>query len=150
MPSDNAETRAQAVRAAMREGYDELIAFAQTDGFQRIVTELFALPREERPGFVKRVILSPEERARRGCVAPAGILFQRSSFGDRRPTLFCIKTYLPDELHLPWQNVNLTIDDEYDDGDIPRDERAWRQGLPFDYQAALIAEGLDPKTVVDL
>jgi len=130
------------MREAMRQGYDDLIAFAQTEGFQSLVMDLFERPRHERPTFVKDVILNPTALAERGLVVPDGILVQRSSFGDRRPTLFCIKKFLPKHLQLPWQNVNLTVDDIYDDDAVPRDRRAWRSALSFDMQAAMIGAGM--------
>lgn len=134
---------------AMREGYDRLIAFAGTPEFQALVQELFALPKRERPGFVKRVVLSDRERRKRGLRTPEGVMFQRSSFGDRRPTLFCIKTWLPKGLAVPWQNVNVTVDDVYDDGDVPRDGRAWRVALDFDQQAEMLARGMSAREIVE-
>ncbi|HEX6376776.1 MAG TPA: hypothetical protein VFZ91_13775 [Allosphingosinicella sp.] len=139
-----------AIASAMREGYDKLISFSQDPAFRAMVLEMYDKPREERPKFVREVVLSEEARAERGIVLPDGILVQRSTFGDRRPTLFCIKIYLPEELHAPWQNVNLTFDDLYDDRDVPRDERAWRPGLPFDEQASLMAQGVAAADMVDL
>jgi hypothetical protein len=130
------------MRDAMRRGYADLIAFAQTEGFQRLVMELFARPHYERPSFVKAVVLNPSELAKRDISVPEGILIQRSSFGDRRPTLFCIKKFLPKHLQIPWQNVNLTVDDIYDDDAVPRDRRAWRSALHFDMQAEMMGAGL--------
>jgi len=138
------------IAAAMRESYDRLIDFSQDPAFQALVLELYRQPRPLRPRFVREEILSDERRRARGVVVPEGIWVQRSSFGDRRPTLFCIKTYLPDAVQAPWQNVNVTFDDFFDDEDIPRDERAWRTGLAFEDQATLMEQGLSPAQVVDL
>src|SRR5262245_38113954 len=81
--------------AAMRQTYDELIAFVTQPAFQAVYKELRALPVTERPAFVNKVLLRPEELERRGVRVPPKILIQTSAFGDRRPTLFAVKKFLP-------------------------------------------------------
>jgi hypothetical protein len=126
----------------MRQGYDDLIDFALTEPFKRVCRELNSLPDDERYNFVKCVLLSPSEIKRRGVEVPEGILIQRSSFGDRRPTLFCIKKYLPKRFHRAWENVNLTFDAVYADEDVSRDpEVCWRNPIEPEIQSKLLAEG---------
>ncbi|MDH6543743.1 hypothetical protein [Streptomyces sp. SPB4] len=119
----------------MRKGYAELFNFAITDPFQQLLKELYSLPAEDRPLFVAEVVLNPDERAKRGVNVPDGILVLRSAFGDRRPTLFCLKKYLPERFRNYWQNVNLTFDNGVEDQD---EEGAWRLPLSASAQAALI------------
>jgi hypothetical protein len=127
----------------MRQAYDELIDFVTTKEFEAVVDELYALPATDRPRFVNEVILNESEMKKRGIIRPAEILLQRSSFGDRRPTLFAVKKYIPDSHQTHWQNVNITFDNFFAEADAPRDERAWRPPLPFDVQQALVAAGAD-------
>lgn len=129
----------------MLEGYEKLIAVANSPCFQRMMDELYSLPSNERPSFVANIILNPEERVRRGVEIPNDVLVLRSAFGDRRPTLSCLKKYLSPHLHNYWQNVNLTFDNVFDPASIPTDERAWRKPLAADVQAAIIASGLEVK-----
>ena len=105
--------------------------------------ELYRLPPNERPRFVFDVIVNAEERSRRGVHIPDDVLVLRSAFGDRRPTLFCLKKYLSPDLHRYWQNVNLTFDNPADPASIPTDARAWRKPLPAGAQAAAMEAGLD-------
>ena len=85
---------------ALRAGYDKLLDFVSLAPFRSLYAEMKRLPVAERPAFVKRVLLRPEELRQRGVVVPDGVLIQRSSFGDRRPTLFCVKTFLPTRFHV--------------------------------------------------
>jgi hypothetical protein len=121
----------------MRASYDELIAFVTTPNFQRLHAALYALPERERPRYVEEVFLNPERLRANGVVVPEGILIQRSSFGDRRPTLFCVKKYLPPDLQVFWQNVNITFDNDVLEN-VLDDERAWRKPLPVDAQKLLM------------
>ena len=95
---------------AMRTTYDELIDFVTTPAFKGVMEEFGKLHPEARPAFVMSVLLNKEELARRGVDIPEGLLIQRSAFGDRRPTLFCVKKFLPKKHMDVWQNVNLTFD----------------------------------------
>lgn len=128
------------LEAAMRSTYDELIAFVSQPSFRAIHAEMYALPPSERPSFVNRVLLNPAELERRGVTIPLGVLIQTSAFGDRRPTLFAVKKFLPERFHAAWENVNLTFDNEYEDHEVSRDPKmAWRKPLPVAEQNKLIA-----------
>ena len=124
----------------MRTTYDELIDFVSTPEFTAVMEEFSTLEGHERPSFVLTVLLDREELARRGVRIPEGILIQRSAFGDRRPTLFCVKKYLPVEYRHVWENVNLTFDNYFADESVSRaPEIAWRQPLAVEVQAKIIA-----------
>jgi len=133
----------QQLRDEMEKGYEKLITISKTHEFQNMINELYSLPPRERPRYVAEVILNPIERANRGINIPDDVLVLRSAFGDRRPTLFCIKKYLPLHLHKYWQNVNLTWDNIHDIESTPKDERAWRKPLPPGLQAAMIEADLN-------
>jgi len=130
--------------AAMRKTYDEIIDFVTTPEFRALHRELMSLPRRDRPAFVGRVVVRPEELAKRGINVPEGILLETSAFGDRRPTLFVVKKYLPLKYHQAWENVNITFDNEYDDDKITRaPEASWRPPLPVAMQNAALAADMD-------
>ncbi len=133
---------------AMREGYDDIIEFITRPAFQALYAELMALPAAERPGFVTSVILNPEQLAARGIEVPDGILIQASAFGDRRPTLFAVKKFLPKKFHKAWENVNWTFSNDFDLDDIRSDPaNAWRPPLPVNLQNALMSSGRDLESV---
>jgi hypothetical protein len=117
MPAGGEAFTRDELKEVMRRGYDDLIDLAISEPFKSICRELHNLPDYERYDFVKSVLLSPEEIRRRGVQVPEGVLIQRSAFGDRRPTLFCIKKYLPTRFHSAWENVNLTFDAVFADDD---------------------------------
>ena len=128
----------------MRSTYDELIAFVTTPAFKAMHAELMGHAWNERPSFVTRVILSETERKKRGVQTPDGILIEVSAFGDRRPTLYVVKKFLPERFRSAWENVNLTFDNGYRDEDISRDPvMAWRPPLPVALQNAAMAAGND-------
>ncbi len=131
------------IRSTLRAAYDDLIEFAATDAFQTLLAEMYSLPPSDRPFFVDTIVLNEQIMRDRGIVPPEGILIQRSAFGDRRPTLFCIKKFIPEELQSHWQNANITFDNLVSDQEVPRDERAWRPPLPFELQQALTAGLID-------
>ncbi|MBO6602034.1 hypothetical protein [Rhodophyticola sp.] len=132
----------------MRATYDEIIDFVTTPEFKALMTEMSALSPVERPRFVFDVLLNDEALASRGIVAPEGLLIQRSAFGDRRPTLFVVKKFLPEEYKNVWQNVNITFDNAFVDESVGRDpETSWRVPLPADVQAAAMARGKELETV---
>lgn len=137
--------------AAMRQTYDELIAFVTQPAFQAVYKELRELPVTNRPAFVNTVLLRPGELEKRGVRVPAEILIQTSAFGDRRPTLFAVKKFLPTKFHDAWENVNLTFDNEYEDEDVSRDTAiAWRKPLPVGLQSALIASDIELESAPDM
>ena len=128
----------------MRQIYDELIELTLTDAFKAMHAELMSLPKTKRMDFVYGVVCQPEERAKRGVVAADGILFQTSAFGDRRPTLFVIKKFLPERYHGAWENLNITFDNPHDDASVSRDPAmAWRAPLPIGVQSAAMASGIE-------
>lgn len=133
---------------AMREGYAILIDFVMTPDFQSVLDEMRGLPPVQRPGFVVDVLLDADALAERGVVVPDGIMIQRSAFGDRRPTLFAVKRWLPERFKDVWENVNLTFDNEYPDEAVSREaEVAWRAPLPIGFQAQKMADGAPLETV---
>ncbi len=126
----------------MKHAYDELIAFVVTPAFQLVLSELYSLPMTHRPAFVRTVLLVGDRLRAKGVEVPEGLLILRSAFGDRRPTLFCVKKWLPARYQVYWQNVNITFDNSFGDDDVPRDARAWRRPLPVEVGAMLIERGL--------
>jgi hypothetical protein len=132
----------------MRRTYDELIDFVTSSPFQELMTEFSAMTTAERVQFVRDVLLSDIELTRRGVDLPEGVLIQRSAFGDRRPTLFVVKKFLPDAYRDVWENVNITFDDEFADSSVSRDAHiSWRPPLRVDMQAQAMAEGRDLESV---
>ncbi len=136
--------------AIMTEYYSDIIAYITQPGFQRTFGEMMDLAPEDRPAFVDRVWLDPDERMRRGIRHIEGILVQTSAFGDRRPTLFVVKKFLPEKYHVAWENVNWTFNNEFREEDVPTDpESAWRVPLAVAAQNALIAGRIDLQSVPD-
>lgn len=132
----------------MRRTYDEIIDFVTTAEFQALMAEMGRLPSVERPYFVASILMDNAQLASRGIVAPPGILIQRSSFGDRRPTLFVVKKFLPERYLNVWQNVNITFDDEYPAGGISRDATtSWRAPIAPDVQALAMSEARNLETL---
>jgi hypothetical protein len=128
----------------MRETYDQLIDFVTTLEFQSVMREIGELEPNQRPLFVHEVLLDDEQLDQRGIHPPDGVLILRSAFGDRRPTLFCVKKFLPPEFRDVWENVNLTFDNEFADEAVSRSpEVAWRWPLPVAHQAHVMASGGD-------
>ena len=127
------------LRAVLRHYYGILLEHMFQPAFQAVLSELYELEPQDRPDFVTNVILTPGEMALRGVSTFEGILTQRSSFGDRRPTLFCVRMMIPEPYAQCWQNVNLTFDTEHDVAATPRDARAWRQPLDFDAQSEILS-----------
>lgn len=128
--------------------YEELLAFILTPPFRALYKELMALPPQDRPEFVTNVFVRRDELERRGVAVPDGILIQTSAFGDRRPTLFAVKKFLPERYRGAWKNANLTFFNEFKDDDISRDPAmAWRPPLPIGLQNALLAHGISLEDV---
>lgn len=134
--------------AIMRATYEILIDFVTSNSFKRLMLELGDLPAERRPSFVEDVLLDADELKARGIDPPSGVLIQRSAFGDRRPTLFVVKKFLPEKYMDVWQNVNLTFDNEYLDEEISRDPAvAWRKPLTPADQAQAMARNDDLESI---
>lgn len=150
-PYPNLDFSRAELAAAMRETYDLLIDFVSQPPFAAAYREMLALAPVDRPAFVNAVFLNRDELERRGVSIPDGVLVQASAFGDRRPTLFAVKKFLPERFHAAWENVNLTFDNEYEDEDVSRDPaKAWRKPLPVVVQNGLIATGGDLDTAPDV
>ena len=143
-PYPNLDFTPRQLRHAMRAACDELIAFVTSKPFARFYRALMALPPSDRPAFVARALFSEEGLCEWRIVIPDGILIQTSAFGDRRPTLFAVKKMMPDRFHCVWENMNLTINNEFKEDDVPTDaDSAWRAPLPVRLQNSLIAKGVD-------
>jgi hypothetical protein len=132
------------LREVMRKTYDEIIDFIVEPKFKAIIDELYRLPANRQPVYVKDVLLNLSELNRRDIEVPKDILIQRSSFGDNRPTLFVVKKYLPAEYQFAWENVNITFDTQPDPNynEIVYGENAWDKPLPWEVRAALQAMDL--------
>jgi hypothetical protein len=134
------------LQRVMRAHYDKIIDFVTSKAFLASMDEMSAMSHVERPSFVVDVLLNNEELTRRNIVVPDGILIQRSAFGDRRPTLFAVKHFLPKEYSDVWQNVNITFDNEFIDQQVSREKNlCWRPPLSPALQAEKMAlgEGLE-------
>lgn len=124
----SAETpRIHDLPSAMTATLDELIDFVSTPAFRTVVDDLNERPVADWPDFVEAVLLDESELERRGVVVPEGVLVQRSSFGDGRPTVFCVVKYLPEEYRDLWAKMTLTFDRAHDWADYPSDDGAWRE-----------------------
>lgn len=136
------------LQAVMRTHYDKIIDFITSEPFKALMEEMSAVSHRDRPRFVIDVLLNKNELAKRGVAVPDGILIQRSAFGDRRPTLFAVKHFLPDGYTNVWQNVNITFDNDYLDGSISRErEICWREPLSPGIQAQAMVDGVELESV---
>ncbi len=132
----------------MREYYDDLITFTRQPAFQLLFEEMMSLKPNERPMYVHNIWMNAKERERRGLQVPEDILIQTSAFGDRRPTLFVIKKFLPKKYHVAWENVNWTFNNEFNEEDVPFDvESSWRLPLSVSVQNALISNNISLQSV---
>jgi len=130
------------LQAVMRTYYDKIIDFITTDAFKALMVEMSELSHRERPVFVHDVLLDNDVLRTRGVTVPDGILIQRSAFGDRRPTLFAVKHFLPERYSNVWQNVNITFDNAYLDEAVSRErDICWRAPLSPDRQAQAMTDG---------
>ena len=120
-----------ALQAAMRKAFDSLIDFVTTDAFKALMEDLGVSHPIHRPKFVFDVLLSDKALAARAIKRPKNVLIQRSAFGDRRPTIFVVQRFLPEEFSNVWQNVNITFDNQFIDSTVKRDpDISWRKPLP--------------------
>lgn len=103
----------------VQDALDEIAEFIDTPGFQRVLAEFGAVPRELRERFIRGVLINPEELRRRGVEVPEDITVQRSAFEDNRPTLFCVVKYLP-EIGKERKKVTVTFDEAWAQaGNVP-------------------------------
>ncbi|MGJ8736983.1 hypothetical protein [Zobellia laminariae] len=134
----------------MKTNYDDLINFITDPVFQKLFSEMMSLQPNERPMFVHKIWLDDSELRRRGLKVPEGILIQTSAFGDRRPTLFCVKKFLPEKYHDSWENVNWTFNNDFEDDEVPFDiENSWRLPLAVNVQNALLVNDIDLQSIED-
>ena len=97
------------LREELNEALSEIGQFVNTDEFQSLLSELSNTPPSERGEFVRRVVINKDELMKRHIHVPVGMQIQRSSFGDRRPTLFCITKQLSVDQNM---KVTFTFDHE--------------------------------------
>lgn len=134
----------------MEEYYSDILEFILQPAFQQTFAEMMSLEPKVRPTFVSEVWMEPQELERRGLRVPDGVLIQTSAFGDRRPTLFVVKKFLPEKYHRAWENVNWTFNNEFKDEDVPNDlESSWRLPLAVSVQNALMSGGFDLQQAPD-
>lgn len=136
------------IYSAARKAYDEIIDFVTTPEFVAVFNEIQALPEQDRPKAVWNTLCDQNELKKRNIHPPDGILIQRSTFGDRRPTLFCVKKYLPEKFHTVIQNVNITIDNPHNES-IPSDGQAFREPLPIELQSLAMHNGEGLQSIPD-
>ena len=67
------------------------------------------LSSHDQPEFVVNVLLNDIELQNRGVNRPKNLFIMRTAFGDRRPTLFCVKKWLSRDLNVFWENVNINF-----------------------------------------
>lgn len=130
--------------SVMKEYYSHIISFITEPIFQELFYEMMCLNPKDRPSYVNEVWLNKEFLKEKGLEIPDGILIQTSAFGDRRPTLFVVKKFLPEKYHRAWENVNWTFNNDFKNEDVPFDSKnAWRLPLSVSVQNAIISNGLD-------
>ena len=139
------------LQKSMSETYDELLDLFFSENFQNVWEHMKKQNGIARFNFISQTILDREVLKRDwSVIVPDQILIERSSFGDRRPTLFCLKKYLPEKFHQVWENVNLTFDEEYEMHSIPTtSDVAWREPLIPGVQSLLLAAGLPLEEIPD-
>jgi hypothetical protein len=134
--------------SVMKNNYEDIIEFIAQPVFQSLFIEMMNLQPNERPSFVNEVWLNSDELKKRGLDIPAGILIQTSAFGDRRPTLFVVKKFLPEKYHRVWENVNWTFNNDFKDEEVPSDpENSWRLPLTVSAQNALLTKNIDLQSI---
>lgn len=99
---------AKTLARQLRDSVGEIGAFVSTPRFRTMLDQMAIMDRQGRELFVQRVLLDDEELATRGILPPEGMVIQRSTFADGRPTLFCVSKYLPDGK----RKVTVTFDNE--------------------------------------
>jgi len=127
-------------------GYDEIIQFVTTPEFNSVYNELMDLSIFDRPKFVVNVLLNDIELQNRGVNKPNNLFIMRTSFGDRRPTLFCIKKWLSRNLDIFWENVTITFDNDSEEK-VSDDASAWRSPVPVAIQHEYLSGRLTKEEV---
>lgn len=132
------------LRSCVKSEYKKLLDFVYTAEFQGLLKEMYDLAEDKRPDFVNQIVLNQDELAKRGIEPPEDFIIARSSFGDRRPTLFSVRVLLPKKFREHWKNVNITFDNQNDWRDFPADRSAWRRPLDYDSLFDFIKTGEEP------
>jgi len=135
-----------------KRGYDGIIQFVTTPKFNSVYNELMDLPIYDRPKFVVNVLLNDIELQNRGVNRPDNLLILRSTFGDRSPILFCVKKWLPKDLLMFWENVNITFFNNDSEEKVLEGVSAWRLPVPVAIQHEYLSGRMskeDVDTVVD-
>lgn len=101
-------TLAPSFESALQDAFGELSDYAFSEPFASVLAEFWSTPEAQRPGFVLRVLLNPDELKKRGVTLPNDLKIQRTAFRDHRPTQFAIVKHLPPGYI--WKKVTLTFD----------------------------------------
>jgi hypothetical protein len=92
----------------MADGLRAIAEYTSSERFRRMYDAMEGMSFEAKCHFVRTVLLNPAELERRGLTPPAGVRIQRSEFGDRRPTVFCVTQALPEGAQ--WKRMTITFD----------------------------------------
>ncbi len=117
MNTSTADIIGLATERAILDGLATIQDFVGQEEFQAILREMWMLPDALRHEFVELIWLDDKELARRGLKIPSHLTIQRSWFEDRRPTLFCVSSHLPQGIG--WKKVTITFDNEMTPGAAP-------------------------------
>jgi hypothetical protein len=93
---------------AYKIAYGEIVSFVTTREFQLVLLEMYELEAQSQPQFVINVLLNEEALRERDVFVPPNLIIQRSAFGDKRPTLFCVTRMLPPGMI--WEKATITFD----------------------------------------
>lgn len=92
----------------MADGLRAIAEYTSSEPFRRMYDGMADMSFEAKARFVRTVLLNPAELERRGLTPPPGVRIQRSEFGDRRPTVFCVTQALPEGAQ--WKRMTITFD----------------------------------------
>lgn len=92
----------------MADGLRAIARYTSSEPFRRMYDAMGGMSFEAKTRFVRTVLLNPDELERRGLTPPPGVRIQRSEFGDRRPTVFCVTQALPEGAQ--WKRMTITFD----------------------------------------
>jgi hypothetical protein len=88
----------------------EIGRFIYTDEFQSLLSEFKDTPKGLRSDFINKIVFNKKELKKRKVFVPPGMAIQKSTFGDGRPTLFCVTKYLKDKK----RKVTITFDEGWE------------------------------------
>lgn len=92
----------------MADGLRAIAQYTSSERFRQMYDAMADMTYEAKTHFVRTVLLNPRELERRGLTPPPGVRIQRSEFGDRRPTVFCVTQALPEGAQ--WKRMTITFD----------------------------------------